>query len=195
MSTVDTIVIQCAACKQKNRWHTSQIGQIATCQTCGYQFLAIDPSAAIPPEFDDSIPVVRSKVPMPTPNSLSQMKASDETKRSLEAKGLARELAKELARASDARDASVDTVPARALFWGGAIVMLTALFANTSVGEMHNLSKAAIQFMGGLCGMASMICGATMMPKVVFNTTEKIGLAVWLGALFVRLVPLLNPGL
>jgi hypothetical protein len=35
MTTEAAIVIQCAACRQKNRWHISQIGQIATCQTCG----------------------------------------------------------------------------------------------------------------------------------------------------------------
>lgn len=55
MSTAETIVIQCAACQQKYRRHAHQIGQIETCQKCGYQFLAIDPSAAIPLEVDDSI--------------------------------------------------------------------------------------------------------------------------------------------
>ncbi|HEY4259440.1 MAG TPA: hypothetical protein VGM98_04745 [Schlesneria sp.] len=69
----------------------SQVGQMATCQKCKYAFVASNPDIAIPPEFDDSIPVAK-RGPTPAPVPIEKPVISRETELRLEGKRLASEI-------------------------------------------------------------------------------------------------------
>lgn len=176
MSAVETVIFQCTACQQKYRSPADQIGQIATCPKCGYQFIALDPSQAIRPALDDSIPVPRKQHP-PKSESTESRSNSRESALSLDRLRMPREMRDE---GSSARGKL-----GRVLFWGGALLVIVAVCLDTSVptqsgGRMHNMARAANQLLLVLCGMAAMISAAPMMASVRIHVAEVVAAALWI---------------
>lgn len=78
----------------------------------------------------------------------------------------------------------------RILFWGGALLLLLATLATTTVsheetrfssaGRMHNMPRAAQQIVLMICGMASMLSGAAFLSRIELSRVEQILIGVWL---------------
>lgn len=189
-----TIVIQCPSCSQKYRVVPEQLGTSVQCQKCQHPFVAFEleaaPVSAIPPEFDDSMPVTRSK------SADSGVNDEHENERRETQHRMAQRLA-----ALEVKQAT-SGMPGRGgrvLFWGGAAMVLIGILLSTAVAgggseRVHNLSRAANQLLLVVIGIASMICGASIISQSEeLSSLERLGVVIWMVLVtFVLAVPMLK---